>query len=96
MHFVYIIYSEKLDRYYIGETEDFNRRLIEHNTSFFKNSFTTITKDWVEFLKICCLDRTEARKLENFIKKMKNRSFIQRLKNEENMVLDILKKIRGA
>lgn len=28
MHFVYIIYSEKLDRFYIGETEDFQRRLI--------------------------------------------------------------------
>jgi len=36
MFYVYIIYSEKLDAFYIGQTLDLNQRLAEHNTGFFK------------------------------------------------------------
>jgi hypothetical protein len=33
MFYVYILYSESADRYYIGHTNDPERRLVEHNTS---------------------------------------------------------------
>jgi hypothetical protein len=33
MFYVYILYSESADRYYIGHTNDSERRLIEHKTS---------------------------------------------------------------
>ena len=32
MYFVYIIYSTKLDNYYVGTTDDVERRLNEHNS----------------------------------------------------------------
>lgn len=31
-YFVYILYSEKCDRYYVGQTEYLERRVEEHNT----------------------------------------------------------------
>ncbi len=51
MHYFYIIYSEKIDHYYIGETMDVDRRLIEHNSGVFRGCFTRrsdgiITKTW--------------------------------------------------
>ncbi len=33
MFIVYIIYSNKTDKYYIGTTDDFNKRVEEHNKS---------------------------------------------------------------
>jgi len=32
-HFVYILYSEKLDKFYTGETSDFDVRLVFHENS---------------------------------------------------------------
>ncbi len=46
-HCVYILYSEKFDRYYIGQTQDFNERLSRHNsghvpsTKFVDDGFTS-------------------------------------------------------
>jgi putative endonuclease len=31
MFYVYILYSEKLDKYYVGSTNDLLRRLNDHN-----------------------------------------------------------------
>ena len=30
MYYIYIIYSTKLDRYYVGYTADINKRLVDH------------------------------------------------------------------
>lgn len=38
MHYVYVLYSRKHDRYYIGESSDLKRRLSEHNSG---QSFST-------------------------------------------------------
>ena len=44
MHYCYILYSEKLDKYYIGSTSDVGGRLQRHNTS--KKGFTSTGKPW--------------------------------------------------
>jgi len=44
MFHVYIIYSEKLDQYYIGYTSNLNQRLREHDNQF--STFTSKTSDW--------------------------------------------------
>jgi putative endonuclease len=31
MYFIYIIYSKKLERYYLGTTDDIEKRVGEHN-----------------------------------------------------------------
>lgn len=38
MHYVYLIYSRKLEKFYVGETSDLRRRLSEHNQG---KSFST-------------------------------------------------------
>lgn len=40
MPFVYIIYSEKLDKYYVGACIDLKRRLYEHNIGHSKFTST--------------------------------------------------------
>ncbi len=45
MFITYILYSNALDKYYIGYTSDINARIIRHNQS--SKSFTERTKDWV-------------------------------------------------
>ena len=38
--FVYILHSEKLDKFYVGTTTDVEKRIIEHNTGHYKDSFS--------------------------------------------------------
>ena len=52
---VYIIYSIKLDKFYIGETSDFKNRLEEHKTGFYKNSFTAKALTKVGAFFVCSL-----------------------------------------
>ena len=45
MFYSYILYSEKLDKYYIGSTSSLQGRLQRHNTS--NKGFTSTGKPWV-------------------------------------------------
>ena len=45
MFYCYILYSEKLDKYYIGSTSSIQGRLQRHNTS--NKGFTSTGKPWV-------------------------------------------------
>ena len=47
VHSVYILYSAKSDRYYVGETDDVARRVELHNTGYFKGAFTSGADDWI-------------------------------------------------
>jgi putative endonuclease len=93
-YFCYILFSSSLNKYYIGETEDLQKRLIEHNTRLFKDAYTSIADDWQVFLSIACHDRIQAKKVEAFIKRMKSRKFIEKLKDSMQMQEDILNKCR--
>ncbi|MFM2048075.1 MAG: hypothetical protein RI955_623 [Bacteroidota bacterium] len=79
---VYIIYSIEFDKYYVGECEDFEIRLSQHNSLFFKSSSTTFTTDWECKLIFEVGNRIESRKIESYIKSMKSKKFIERLINE--------------
>jgi putative endonuclease len=76
-HFCYIIFSEKLNKFYIGETSDFSNRLQMHNIGF--SSFTSKANDWVVHLVIECHSKYQASKIEQHIKAMKNRTYIENL-----------------
>jgi putative endonuclease len=79
MFYIYIIYSESADRYYIDHTDDPARRLEQHNTVI-KNSYTFKFRPWI--LKACfeiSESRGEARKVENYLKRMKSRKLIENL-----------------
>jgi putative endonuclease len=86
MFFVYIIYSEKLNRFYIGSTDDVNRRLNEHNAVTYSDAFTSRGIPWALFLSIACQTSTQAYSIERHIKKMKSANFIQNLKRYPELI----------
>jgi len=67
MYSVYILYSEKFSRYYIGQTSDLNNRLLRHNNGSEKS--TSPYKPWVLKCSLEKSTRSEAMLLE---KKLKN------------------------
>jgi len=90
MHYLYIIFSEKTDKFYIGETHNIESRIEKHKTHSYENSFTKIAEDWELKLSFECKDRNEALFLEKFIKRMKSKKFIQRIIDEPEILNDIL------
>jgi putative endonuclease len=87
MYFLYIIYSESADLYYVGYTNDPQRRLIEHNTKPF-NTFTSKHRPWVmKAVFECGESASEAINIERFIKKQKSRKLVE-LICSENFIPD--------
>ena len=75
MYSVYIIYSKKLDRYYVGYTESIEKRLYEHNAGI--STYTSKAEDWVLKYREEYAARSEAIKRESAIKKKKSRSYLE-------------------
>ena len=75
MFYVYIIYSKKLDRYYVCHTEDILQRLVQHNSGI--STFTAKATDWVLMYYFEFKSRAEASKREMEIKKKKSRKYIE-------------------
>ena len=92
MHYLYIIYSENLCKYYVGETPNVETRLIQHNEHYFKTNFTKSANDWKVLLKYECENKKEALFLEKFIKKMKSKIFIEKIIVEPKILKDILQR----
>jgi putative endonuclease len=74
---MYILYSEKLNKYYIGACIDLNRRLYEHNIGHSK--FTSLGIPWKIVYTEEFLTLADAKKRELVIKKMKSRKYIEEL-----------------
>ncbi len=77
---VYVLYSKTLDRFYIGQTQDLNERLLLHADKQFEDSFTSRAIDWELFHTIICKSRVQAIQIEGHIKKMKSRKYLLDLK----------------
>ena len=77
----YIIYSDKLCRFYIGVTQDdvFSRIKKHNDSSYGNHRFTAKANDWELFLFIDCLDFGHALRVERKIKSMKSSIYIRNL-----------------
>ncbi|WP_081211777.1 GIY-YIG nuclease family protein [Salegentibacter sediminis] len=75
--YVYILFSEELNKYYIGSTQDIAIRLDKHLQS--KKGFTSKVKDWILVRSEEFKTRTEALNRERQIKKWKSRIMIKKL-----------------
>ncbi|MFI5203785.1 MAG: GIY-YIG nuclease family protein [Flavobacteriales bacterium] len=75
MFYVYIIYSQKLDRYYVGHTEDLANRLLEHNSGI--STYTSKANDWILKYKETFGNRVQAHTRELVIKRKKSRKYIE-------------------
>lgn len=96
MYFIYILYSKSSDRYYVGQSNDVVRRLEEHNTAD-KNSYTSRHRPWVVKAKYQVSDSLgEARKIENYIKRLKSRKVIEKLIEDEKEFEKILALVRAV
>ncbi|MEL6193163.1 MAG: GIY-YIG nuclease family protein [Bacteroidota bacterium] len=80
---IYILYSEKSDKYYVGQTYDVQKRLHDHNSGERpnqKSKYTFKHRPWV--LKASFEvrgGRSNAMKVEQYIKRQKSRAFIEKL-----------------
>jgi putative endonuclease len=77
MAFVYILYSEKLNKYYVGACIDIERRLYEHNIGHSKFTSTGMPWQLMYTEEHATLQLAKRRELE--IKKKKSRMYIEKL-----------------
>jgi putative endonuclease len=77
MYFVYVIYSEKLDKYYIGFTADIQDRLAKHNRK--SNGFSSRGRPWVLVYSESFNSKREAMDRETQLKNWKNRERLEKL-----------------
>jgi len=77
MPFCYILFSPKLNKYYIGACIDLERRFSEHSIG--RSKFTSLGIPWE--LKYCeeLTTLIEPKSWESAIKKMKSRRYIERM-----------------
>ena len=74
---LYILYSPKLNKYYVGSTSDLERRLADHNRG--KEKFTKTGIPWHLVYSEEFSELKAARTRELFIKKQKSRKYIEQL-----------------
>ncbi len=86
---VYILYSKNINKYYIGSCLNLEERLEDHKNKKYTESYTSFVDDWVLFYVINDLEYTQARNIENHIKKMKSRIYIENLKKYEEISLNL-------
>ena len=87
MHYLYILYSERIDRHYSGHSKDVYLRLKKHN-----DGHSVATKKGVpwELKKVVEFEnKTEAIKAEKWLKRMKSCSVIEKVIRGEIDLKDI-------
>ena len=94
MTYCYIIYSRKLDRFYVGITGDrLISRLAKHINSYYgKSSYTSKAQDWKLHYWIACKNRKQAVSIERHIKRMKSREYLLNLKRYPALTAKLLAK----
>jgi putative endonuclease len=76
-YFLYILKSQKVDKYYTGISSDPERRLIFHNS--IEKGFTARYRPWQIVLKLEFDSEEIAFKMEKKIKRMKSKAYIKKI-----------------
>ncbi len=80
--FVYIIYSNSINRYYVGVTSDIESRIKKHNSNH--KGFTGKANDWeLKYSEEFEL-KSDAMKRESQIKSWKSKTEIEKLINKSS------------
>ncbi len=77
MFWLYIIKSSSVNKYYTGQTANIENRIKHHNDG--REKYTKITSDWTLVYSKKFKTRPQAKKVEDFIKKQKSRTFIEKI-----------------
>ncbi len=83
MYHVYVLWSNKLNKRYIGFTENIDKRLKEHNTG--KTHFTKSGTPWTIIYRETYADKYSARKREIFLKSGQGRKYLDEYCKKRNM-----------
>jgi putative endonuclease len=87
---VYILYSSKLKKYYVGSCKEMNERIELHLSKYFPGAFTENANDWILYFAIADIEYEQARKIELHIKRMKSKVHIENLKKYPEMVTRLI------
>ncbi|MFC1612568.1 GIY-YIG nuclease family protein [Patescibacteria group bacterium] len=90
MHYTYILYSKKLNKFYIGSAKNLRKRLQEHNTK--KVSFTSRGLPWILVYYSAFIYKEDALSEERFLKSGQGRerkkyllaTFLSKQNNKQN------------
>ncbi len=97
MFYVYILHSISSDHYYIGHTDNVEKRLKEHNNPKENSKYTSKHLPWELKLYFQVSEfRGDALRIERFIKNQKSSKFISKLIAEESnrkYITDLIKNI---
>ncbi|WP_303315448.1 GIY-YIG nuclease family protein [Flavivirga abyssicola] len=74
-YIVYILYSQKRSRYYVGQTNNINKRLERHNNGLVPSTKGGSPWQLIKTLEVA--NRPEALRLENKIKKRGAKRFLK-------------------
>ncbi len=77
MFYVYVIYNRTSDKFYVGQTEDINRRLTQHNNHFFKSYTSKFPGEWELIHQESVITRSEALRREHGLKSGNGREYIK-------------------
>jgi putative endonuclease len=77
MFTVYILYSDNLDQFYVGHTGNLDDRIKRHNQGRSKSTKTGVP--WKLMYSEKFDSKSEAYQREMYIKRMKSRTFIEKL-----------------
>ena len=91
--FVYILYSNSLDRFYTGFTVILpEERLERHIKKYYRGAWTRLATDWEFYWNLECENEKQAMKIERHIKRMKTKVYMQNLKHYPEIGLKLLEK----
>ena len=85
MYYVYIIYSAKLNKKYIGSTQNLRKRLLQHKQK--QTPFTRTASDWSLIYYETFLSKKDALAEEKFLKSGKGRDRLKFLLNDTMSVV---------
>ena len=77
MFYTYILYTEKFDRFYIGQTNNLDNRIERHNNGYVKSTKAYIP--WKIVYSEAFQTRALATQREKQLKKLKSKIAIQKL-----------------
>lgn len=77
MYVVYAIYNRLVDKVYIGQTSDIDKRIKEHNLHTFAGFTSRFEGKWELIFKESVATRSEALKREKQLKSYRGREFIK-------------------
>ena len=77
-HYIYILYSNKIDKYYVGYSQDPEKRLTFHNSEYNK-IWSKRGQPWESKVVIEFSDKKAALQAEKFVKRQKSIDYIKKV-----------------